>query len=280
MEEPQKLVEVENPYTPIRCRITKIIDETSNIKTFRLEPEEDFRFKAGQFIQLTVPGRGEAPFTPSSSPYEKEYLETTIMQTGRVTSYLHNMKEGDYIGIRGPYGKPYPIEEFYGRQVLVVGGGVGFAPLRSLLFALFQEIRKFKKVFLRYGARTPQDIVFKYLLEGWKNIENFDMVLTVDKGDPSWKGNVGVVTTILDNLDLDPSESVACVCGPPIMMKFTTFKLVELGFREENILLSMEKNMSCGVGKCGHCRLGKFFVCKDGPVFRYSEIKGYHDIWG
>lgn len=275
-----KVKELENPYLPIKSRITKIIEETPNIKTFRIEPQEEFSFQAGQFIQLTLPGIGEAPFTPSSSPYQKEFLEVTVMKTGRVTSLLHNIEEGESVGVRGPYGIAYPISDFYGREILIVGGGVGFAPLRSLLLALFYEVDKFKKVVLRYGARTPQDIVYKYLLDEWRRIRNLDMVLTVDKGDDTWSGNVGVVTTILGNLPLDSKKSIACVCGPPIMMRFTVLKLLDLGFTEDNIFLSMEKNMSCGLGKCGHCRLGRFFVCKDGPVFKYSVIKNYHDLWG
>lgn len=278
--QPVKNEDNEKVYLPIKSKVTKIIDETFNIKTFRFVPEEEFSFKAGQFIQLTVPGIGEAPFTPSSSPYEKKYLEVTIMKAGRVTSKLHSMKEGDYIGIRGPLGKAYPMEKFHGREVLLIGGGVGFAPIRSLLLSLFHNIDKFKKVFLRYGARTPSDIAYRYLLDEWREMKNFDMDLTVDKGDDSWKGNVGVVTTIFDGLNIDFEKSIAVVCGPPIMMKFATFKALELGIKDENIYLSMEKNMSCGLGKCGHCRLGKYFVCKDGPVFRYSDIKGYPDLWG
>ncbi len=267
-------------YLPIKGKLLKVLEESPSIKTFRIGLERDFSFEAGQFIQLTVPGIGEAPFTPSSSPYEKDYIEVTIMGVGRVTGALHSMKEGGIVGVRGPFGKPYPLDFFYGKEVVLVGGGVGFAPLRSLLLALFYQIDKFKKVILRYGAKTPNDIIYKYLIDEWKKTRNFDMQLTVDKADAAWQGNEGVVTTILDNFGLDSDRSIAVVCGPPIMMKFATLKVLELKFKEENVFLSMEKNMSCGLGKCGHCRLGKYFVCKDGPVFPYSAIKEYPDLWG
>jgi len=264
-------------YLPLKAKIEKIIDETPTIKTFRFIPDEEFHFQTGQFIELSVPGVGEAPFTPSSDPGVSKSLEVTIMKVGLVTEILHNMKEGDFVGIRGPYGNGYPIAEFKNKHVYVIGGGVGLAPLRSLLFKLLHEIGSYQRVSLYYGAKTPQDIVYKELLKKLKEERKIDVTLTVDKADEPWDGNVGVVTTILENLN--PQNAVACVCGPPIMMKFTTLKLLELGFREEDIYLSMEKNMSCGVGKCGHCRIGYYYVCKDGPVFTYGQIKEFPEIW-
>jgi NAD(P)H-flavin reductase len=156
---------------------------------------------------------------------------------------------------------------------------VGLAPLRSLIYALYHRINDFKKIVICYGARSPQDIVYKYLLDDFAKPKNVEFRLTVDRADSSWRGNVGIVTTILDNLALRFQEAVAIVCGPPIMMKFTTLKLLDLKFLAKNIYLSMEKNMSCGLGKCGHCRLGKYYICKDGPVFRFEDIKEMWDIW-
>ncbi|HID56100.1 TPA: oxidoreductase, partial [Candidatus Poribacteria bacterium] len=229
----------------------------------------------------TVPGVGEAPFTPSSSPYEKEKMELTVMRVGRVTSALHSLKPGDLVGIRGPFGNGYPIERFYGKEVLVVGGGVGGAPLRSLLYTLFKEIDKFKKVCYKYGARTPKDLVYKYCFDEWSRIEKVDLHLTVDVGDESWTGRVGVVTVLLEELDkeMDIPNSVAVVCGPPIMMRFVTLRLLEVGYSPDRIYLSMERNMSCGLGKCGHCMLGRYYVCKDGPVFSYDMIKDLKDVF-
>lgn len=268
---------MENPYSPIEAVIENVIIESSTIKTFTIRPKKSLEFQAGQFVELTVPGVGEAPFTPSSSPNVKEKLELTVMAVGSVTSRLHEMKKGEVVGVRGPYGVPYPFHKFYGKEVLVVGGGVGLAPLRSLLLALFHEKDKFKKILLKYGARTPEDIIYKKEVETWKKQKSAEVVLTVDVGSPRWRGNVGLVTTILEKVGVKVSDSPAIVCGPPIMMKFVTLKLLDLGFSPKDIYLSMEKNMSCGIGKCLHCRVGNFYVCKDGPVLTWEQIKDVPD---
>lgn len=270
---------MDNPYQPIKAVLEKVITETPTIKTLVLKPEQEFSFQTGQFIEVSYPGFGEGPFTPSSDPFVKEKLEVTIMNVGRLTSKLHALNPGEILGIRGPYGKGYPLEKFIGKDILIVGGGVGLAPLRSLIFALFAEIDKYNKVILRYGARSPKDIVYKEYLPEWARKKNVDVLITVDVGDETWKGNVGLVTTILKDLPLSTENAVAIVCGPPIMMKFVTLKLLDLDFKPKDIYLSMEKNMSCGLGKCGHCRLGKYYICRDGPVFTYEEIKDIHDIW-
>jgi NAD(P)H-flavin reductase len=265
-----------NPYQPIPAQILDIIDETPTIKTFILKPKPTIRFEAGQFVELTVPGIGEAPFTPSSSPFANETIEMTIMKVGRVTTGLFNLKPGDWVGLRGPYGQPYPLEKFENKEVFIVGGGVGLAPLRSLFLALVSR-KKYKKIYIRYGARTPQDIVYKNLLAKWKTWKGIDVLLTVDVGDKTWKGKVGVVTVILDKIPVDFANSVAVVCGPPIMMKFVTQRLLQAGFADKDIYLSMEKNMSCGLGQCGHCRVGPYFTCKDGPVLTWEQIKDIED---
>lgn len=263
-------------YSPQKVVVEKIIEETPTIKTFVLRPEKEFSFKTGQFIELTYPGEGEAPFTPSSDPNVKDRIEVTIMKTGRITQALHGLREGAYLGIRGPYGNGYPVESFCKKEILIVGGGVGLAPLRSLIYALF-SLKNYKRLIICYGARTPQDIVYKEEIKNWK--KNAEVHLTVDRKDASWQGKVGVVTTLLDDLSLDKKNTICVVCGPPIMMKFTTLKLLNLGIKASHIYLSMEKNMSCGLGKCGHCRLGRFYVCKDGPVFKFEDIKDIEDIW-
>jgi NAD(P)H-flavin reductase len=270
----------QNLYQPLNGEIVDIIDESPTIKSFVVVPEEDFKFATGQFVELTLPGEGEAPFTPSSSPAVTEKMEITIMKAGRVTALLHQCQKGQKVGIRGPYGKGYPIEDYVGKEVYIVGGGVGLAPIRSLFLTLVDRIGDFKKVVCRFGARTPADFIYKNTLFGpWQNIDGVDIKLTVDQADGEWKNNVGVVTTILSPEDVDIKNSVAVVCGPPIMMKFATLKLLEFGFSDEQIYLSMEKNMSCGIGKCGHCMLGQYYVCKDGPVFTYDQIKRYPNIW-
>ena len=270
----------QNPYQPVNGEIVDIIDESATIKTFVVVPEEPFKFETGQFVELTLPGEGEAPFTPSSSPADTEKMEITIMKAGRVTALLHECRKGQLVGIRGPYGTGYPVDDFVGKQVYIVGGGVGLAPIRSLFLTLVERIQDFKSVVCRFGAKTPDDLIYKTALFGsWQHIKGVDIKLTVDEANGDWKGHVGVVTTILNPRDVDVAKSAAVVCGPPIMMKFVTYKLMEFGFGAEKIYLSMEKNMSCGVGKCGHCMIGKYYVCKEGPVFSYDKIKDYPNIW-
>jgi len=269
-----------NPYAYIDAKIVNIVTETPNIKTFTVRPVEPVGFRAGQFMEMTLPGMGEAPFTPSSNHNSKETLDFTIMAAGRVTKLLHQAMIGDMVAVRGPYGTEYPLDKFKGKEIFIVGGGVGLAPLRALLYALFNDVDDYKKIIVKYGARTPNDIVYKQQVDTWKTkAKHVDMEVTCDIGDPSWKGNVGLVTTILKNDSLDMNNAVAIVCGPPIMMKFVTFKLLDLGFKDPNIYLSMEKNMSCGIGKCGHCRIGPYYACKDGPVFTYDKIKDLPGIW-
>lgn len=270
-----------NPYKAIPAKLESVVVETPTIKTFRFKPEEPIPFKAGQFVELAVPGYGEAPFTPSSSPAVTDYMEITIMQAGTLTERIHGLEAGADVAIRGPLGQPYPLDKYHGREVLIVGGGVGLAPLRALLFGLFEDIDKYKKVIVRYGARTPDDIVYREAVSKAWDKKQLDVMLTVDNGDSSWKDNVGVVTTILEQskLSVNPNNSVAVVCGPPIMMKFATLKVLELGYAPEDIYLSMEKNMSCGIGKCGHCRVGPYYACKDGPVFTYAQIQNEQKIW-
>ncbi len=270
---------MKNIFRPIEATIEDIITESPTIKTFVFRPKEEFSFHTGQFVELTFPGIGEAPFTPSSDPNITDRFDVTIMKVGRVTSLLHNIPVGSSVGIRGPYGKGYPLENFYGKDILIVGGGVGLAPLRSLLFSLFGEIDKYNKVLLRYGARTANDMVYKNAIPEWAKKDKVDIVTTVDMGSPEWHGNVGIVTTILKDLPMNMSRGIGVVCGPPIMMKFVTLKLLDLGFKPQDIYLSMEKNMSCGLGKCGHCRIGKYYSCKDGPVFTYEQLKDINDIW-
>ncbi len=270
---------MQNIYRPIEGIIEEVITESPTIKTFVVRPQEKFQFRTGQFIELSLPGIGEAPFTPSSDPNIKDKFDVTIMNAGKITSMLHNTAPNTSVGIRGPYGMGYPLDAFKGRDILIVGGGVGLAPLRSLLLALFSRMDDFGKVFMRYGARSPGDIIYKSLIPQWQQKANFDLEITVDRGDETWKGKVGLVTTLLKGLPINMEKAVSIVCGPPIMMKFATLKLLEIGFKPKDIYLSMEKNMSCGLGKCGHCRIGKYYICKDGPVFTYEQLKDLMDIW-
>ena len=266
----------ENPYIPQLARIESIRDEAPNVKTFRLRfkderLQESFTFKPGQFIELTVFGYGEAPFSISSSPLEKEYFELTIRRMGTVTRALFKLGEGGTVGIRGPFGRGWPVEKMKGENVLIIGGGIGIAPLRPLIEYIIANRNSFGDVILLYGARTPKDIVYKKELERWKG--EIDVRVTVDIGDETWRGRTGVVTVLLDDVDVDPRETYSVQCGPPIMIHFVTKKLVEMGFPDDRILFSLERLMKCGMGFCGHCMIGSKYVCRDGPVFDYSEVK-------
>lgn len=268
-----------NIYRPIKTEVIDVITETPTIKTIRLKPKEKITFETGQFIELTIPGVGEAPFTPSSRPSVKDTMEVTVMKVGKVTAKIHELKKGDIVGLRGPFGKGYPLTTFKSREILVVGGGCGFAPLRSLMYEFFDRSGEFKKLFFRGGCKMPKELLYREEIKEWAKRKDLNLKLTVDTADEQWKGHVGLVTTILDNIDMDYKNGIAVVCGPPIMMKFVTLKLLDLDFLEDNIYLSMEKNMSCGIGKCGHCRIGTYYACKDGPVFQYAKIKSFPNIW-
>jgi len=279
---------MKNLYRPIESVIEDIKRETPNITTYRFRPKEPVTFEAGQFVELTVPGVGEAPFTPSSNPNVKDTLEITIMRVGKVTEALEQMKVGDTVGLRGPYGNGYNMKDFQGKEVLIVGGGVGLAPLRSLILALFDDIDKYKKISIRYGARSPEDIVYRDLLPEWEKKKNTEVLLTIDEPHAEWSGTVGVVTVLLDNLPLlttvdvenlpfHADNAVACICGPPIMLKFVNMVLLQKGFAPSNIYLSMERNMSCGLGKCGHCMLGEYYICMDGPVMTAEQVSKFED---
>ncbi len=268
-----------DPYALMQARLEEVIDETSNIMSFVLKPEDGFEFETGQFIELAVPGLGEAPFTPSSSPAAKERFEITVMRVGTVTEKLHSLEPGAEVGFRGPLGKGYPLDEFKGRDIFIAGGGVGLAPLRSLLYALFERPDDFKRIVVCYGAKTPADLLYKRMFDEWGQKPGVEFNVTVDVGDENWRGHVGVVTTLFDKVEIDTSKTAVVVCGPPVMMKFATLGMQKLGFADKDIYLSMEKSMSCGIGKCGHCRLGPYYVCRDGPVLTFAQLKGLRGIW-
>jgi NAD(P)H-flavin reductase len=270
---------MKNLYFPIQGELEDVIEETPTIKTFVIRPEAPISFRAGQFMQLTVPGLGEAPFTPSSSPAVTDKMEITILKTGTVTDVLHEMKAGDTVGLRGPFGQGYPLDKFEGKQVLLVGGGVGLAPLRSLIFALFENVDKIKRMSIKYGARMPEELLYRASYDEWSKKPKTDLTITIDVPARGWKGKVGLVTTLLDDVDVDKSNSYVVSCGPSIMLKFVTAKLVEIGFQPEQIYLSMNRKMSCGVGKCGRCEVGPYYLCKDGPDMNYAKVQDVPNLF-
>jgi len=259
-----------NPYLPKPVKIIRVKDETPDTKTITISPRPFGEFTPGQFAMVSVYGVGEAPFSICSPPSDSN-MQFSIRRMGSVTTAIHEASPGDEIGVRGPYGRGWPLEEMRGRDILLVGGGIGFAPLRPLLLHLLKERSKYGEIAVCYGARSPPLLMYRDEFEKW--VENgANLYLTVDVGDGDWRGNVGVVTTILDKPKLDRAGAIVCVCGPPVMIRFVLKKVVELGYSKDNVYASLESKMRCGVGKCGHCHFGSKHVCIDGPVFRYGEM--------
>ena len=270
---------MENIYLPHLTQIAAVRRETADTQTFVLrfgDPEirRSFRFTPGQFVEVSVFGVGEVPIGFASGPAQGNGFEITVKAMGSVTRALHRLQAGDWVGIRGPFGNSFPYEEAKGQDILIVGGGIGLPPLRSLIEAFLQQRDAFGTIAILYGARTPQDRVYKPELDRWRDRGDLLLLETVDVGDDTWTGPVGVVTTLFRQVTADPSRTIAYTCGPPIMIKFVIQDLLKMGFAEDRIVSTLERYMKCGVGKCGHCAIGPKYVCVDGPVFTYKQIKG------
>ena len=274
---------MDNPYLPYPVRIDDIVVESEDrsLKTFKfvfLNPEDEakFKYRAGQFAELSIVGKGEIPIGIASSPVEKGYIKFTVNRAGLVTSHLHNMKVGDIMGVRGPLGNPYPWEALEGKNILIVGGGFAFTTLRSSIIYMLDPANrpKFNRITVVYGARSPGMLLYKNELIEWEKRDDIDMHITVDgTNDPNWKYNVGFVPPITEQkAPPGDKDSYAIVCGPPIMIKFTQPVLEKLGYDHDHIILSLENRMKCGIGICGRCNIGRELVCKDGPVFTLAQI--------
>jgi len=274
---------LENPYLPYPVRIESIVTETEdrNLKTFKFvflnpEDEEKFAYTPGQFAELSVAGQGEIPIGIASSPSEKGFVAFTVNKVGKVTTQLHNMKEGDVMGIRGPLGNWYPWQRMEGKNVVIIGGGFAFTTLRSSIIYMLEpgNRSRFENITVVYGARSPGMLLYKDELMAWEKRDDLDMHITVDStDDPDWKYNVGFVPAITEEKITSAENAIAIVCGPPIMIRFTQPVLEKLEFPPENIILSLENRMKCGIGMCGRCNIGDQFVCKDGPVFSLAQLK-------
>lgn len=259
----------------------KVRRETEDTFTIELEPKggrSRFAFAPGQFNMVYVYGVGEVPISISGDP-SGSVLTHTTRAVGTVTKAMAKMKRGDVLGIRGPYGTSWPVEAARSHDVVFVAGGIGLPPLRPALYEILSHREKYGKVVLLYGTRTPGDILFKEELEQWRARFDLEVFVTVDRGTEGWRGNVGVVTTLIHKAGFDPQNTVAMVVGPEVMMRFTALELMKRGVKSESIFLSMERNMKCGIGLCGHCQFGPVFICKDGAVFRYPQIKDLLVKW-
>lgn len=273
-------ITVSDPMLTHRFRVMRKKRETRNTFTLELEPavgEDKFAFTPGQFNMLYAYGVGEVPISISGDPADEKVLVHTIRSVGNVSNNLVNTKRGGIIGVRGPFGKGWPVEKAKGSDVVIVAGGIGLAPLRPAIYYLLTHRENYGKLILLYGSRSPAEILFRKELEQWRG--RFDLVVdaTVDAAPSGWRGNVGLVTSLIPRVKFDPYHTVALVCGPELMMRFTVLELHKCGVEHKNIYISMERNMKCGIGHCGHCQCGPFFVCKNGPVFNYEEIKGFSE---
>lgn len=269
-----------NIYMPHLAVINEVIEESFDTKTFRLkfkdkETGDKFSFKAGQFAEYSAFGDGESTFCISSSPTRKDYLECSFKIYGKVTQSLNRLNKGDTIGIRGPYGNWFPLDELRGRNIIFIAGGIGIAPVRCTIEYVLDNRDEYKDITIIYGARSTGDLIYRQEVNEWKERKDIKTIITVDPGgeSPSWNGEVGFVPAVLEKTDLTSDNSAAILCGPPVMIKFTIPVLTKLGFKDEDIYTTLENRMKCGLGKCGRCNIGNVYVCKDGPVFTYAQIK-------
>ena len=274
--ERQMTLEAPSIYQPIMLSILEITSMTEMEKVFTIELPFpiSLEHKPGQFVQVSVLGVGEAPISISSSPSRSNNsFELCVRRVGALTNALHALGPGDVVGVRGPFGRGFPIERFRGKDILFAPGGLGLAPLRSVINEVLDDRSNYGRIIILYGARQPAEMLFQDELQEWEEREDVELHLTVDQADEKWKGNVGVITTLFPDIQVSPRNSVAITCGPPVMYRFVLMELLGMGITEGNIWLSLERRMKCGVGKCGHCQMDHIYVCQDGPAFSYAEIR-------
>ena len=265
-----------NPYRPWPARITSIRDLTDKEKLFELrlideEVREAFHFDAGQFVEVSIFGVGEAPISISSAPSKAGFIELCVRNAGDVTGALHAKQCGDIVGLRGPFGRGFPFAKMKGHNVLLVAGGLGIAPLKSLINHIHDERHEFGDVTILLGARKAGEILFREQFDMWKHRDDFNLVMTVDSPDDTWDGEVGLVTRLFDGIDVDPSSTFGAICGPPVMYRYVIDEMRKKRMDMDRIYVSFERRMKCGIGKCGHCGVGHQYACVDGPVFNYWE---------
>lgn len=258
---------------PEMVRLRKVIRESADTFTWELEPPPAFSFAPGQFDMLYLFGKGEVPVSISGDPGDPDRIGHTIRAVGAVTKAMLAERPGARVGLRGPYGKPWPLDRAQGKDVVLVAGGLGLAPLRPVVYHVLRHRDDYDRFLLLYGARTPEDLLFRREIERWRGRLDIRVRATVDRAGPGWRGNVGVVTRLLEGVSLCPEDTVAMICGPEVMMRFVARELERRGLDGSDIHVSLERNMKCGVGLCGHCQMGPSLVCRDGPVYRYDAVE-------
>ncbi|UCD03199.1 MAG: FAD/NAD(P)-binding protein [Candidatus Aenigmatarchaeota archaeon] len=274
----------EHTYKPNPAKVVKIIDETPDIKTFVLKfgkpaDRKHFSFMPGQFGLFSLMGIGEAPFSMCSTPKDPE-IKISVRNVGNVTNSMLTMKKGDLLGVRGPYGNGFPVDEIKGKDVIIVAGGIGFPPLASTVEYILQKRKDYGRIWVIYGVEHVNDIVYRSSASRWKRAKNLEMITTVEEKCKGWEGCVGLVTDPLKKLKINPANTVGLSCGPSVMLKFVSQAFQKLGIDDLDIHLSFERMMQCGIGKCGHCNIGDKYVCRDGPIFSLREIKRMQEeVW-
>ena len=267
-------------YMPTTARVLRVeqLTELETLFTLELPDGHSLGNEPGQFVEVSLFGIGEAPISVSSSPSRSNgTFELCVRRVGDVTNAMHQLAPGTMIGVRGPFGNPFPIDKMKGRDILFAAGGLGLAPLRSLINEVLDRRAHFGRVIILYGAKQPGELLFKDELAEWAERDDVEFHLTVDRGDEDWEGHVGVITTLFPEITINSRATVAATCGPPIMYRFVLMELLGKGIPETQIYLSLERRMKCGVGKCGHCQINGLYCCQDGPVFRYADIKGLEE---
>jgi len=264
-----------SPYKPMKAKITKTYKYTDQEKFFRIELEgkKDLGHLPGQFVQVSLFGYGEAPISVCSSPTQKGYFDLTVRRIGSVTQAMHRMETGDMLGIRGPFGTSFPLEKMHGRDILIIAGGLGIVPLRALIQYILGKRNDFGDVQILLGCKTPKDMLFGDEVVDWQRRTDIKFNCTVDKADPDWKGHVGLITTLIPGATIAPRQTYAVVVGPPIMYRFVIVELLKKTIPENQIVVSLERKMQCGMGKCNHCLIRGVYVCQEGPVFTYEQLR-------
>lgn len=271
--------ELKDLYLPTMAEITQVkkLTELETLYTVQLPDGAELGHRPGQFVELSIFGVGEAPFSISSSPTHKGVFELGIRKVGMLTDVLAGYEAGTKVGIRGPFGNGIDVDKFKGKDVLIVAGGIGLVPMRSMINYVIDNRDDFGRLIICYGSRNDQELLFEDELKQWTDDPKVEYHVTVDHGSDQWKGNTGVITTLIPGLDLDLPNTMVCVCGPPVMYRFALLSLKSKGLPEDNIYMSLERRMKCGVGKCGHCQINGSYVCQDGPVYHYPEIKSLQE---